>query len=735
MDDGAIATMEYRPGQEEAIDFLVTNINAIKDSEDGPHYFGIEAATGLGKTLIALRAFQQIINFGDTAATKRPQLYVFVRTRSQVQSFLRECGKLGLSVIAVPSKSSCCPNNEFDGNEDINIIEHMSRTADRLEMQGTVPLTVLAEPEPIISEERVDHPLYKQLASLVNGKCMKCPLSLRFHTKIDDPEFAEQNAEAIDALREYHVGVQSRMSTREIINAFVGLLMKHRDLDTAISKFREVCPYTCPYSIATYALRSFDVVILTYPYLLQHDIRESFIKRLIGPTDHVVLDEAHNLNQIRNNSEDQLMIGRIETLLKNLDNAPEVGDDDISRALCTGAFGELAKFLAYTPKLWIQHLYSDDGDHRLRRVTAEQFTKMLPELPDAISQMKFLGEEFERGLSSASNLNPVNISNRNKGLIRLAKQSSAFCKGFLNMASAMLHTFPYMCEGVDEAILISFGFDPETINLKQTFNAMSEYRVYYDQDNKTLEVRCLGYYEDTKRVFEECKSVTFLSGTLHSAQYFERIFGINVKIHTVQERVGKLMIIRAEGVTSKYDARNEDTYSNYAELISDIHKTGSKHTIAVFPSNAFMNRVAEQFRESVWTETDQTTASMLEHLQSNERSICLIVAGSRLSEGVEFIDPDGLSYIDTVGVVGIPIPPLSDFSEDWGRYLKSKFGFNDFEVFETLSLEPAFMKVRQAIGRAIRGPRDSAKAFAMDERYSSRWWRGKFPNSRLMERI
>ena len=100
-------------------------------------------------------------------------------------------------------------------------------------------------------------------------------------------------------------------------------------------------------------------------------------------------------------------------------------------------------------------------------------------------------------------------------------------------------------------------------------------------------------------------------------------------------------------------------------------------------------------------------------------SIVFAVAGGKLSEGIEVLDGEGRSRIKAVFVVGLPLPEYKDPYLDKMIEVVSARAGKDPKSFKWVVLyEKAIIKVKQAIGRAIRGPQDSATIYLIDKRYT-----------------
>jgi len=98
------------------------------------------------------------------------------------------------------------------------------------------------------------------------------------------------------------------------------------------------------------------------------------------------------------------------------------------------------------------------------------------------------------------------------------------------------------------------------------------------------------------------------------------------------------------------------------------------------------------------------------------KGLIVAVAKGKITEGVEFVQ-DGRSLIRRVIVVNVPYPQTNDpYFHDVVEYVTKVWGQKT--VWKLMN-ETAFITVRQAIGRAVRSPNDSAEVYFLDTRFKS----------------
>ena len=106
----------------------------------------------------------------------------------------------------------------------------------------------------------------------------------------------------------------------------------------------------------------------------------------------------------------------------------------------------------------------------------------------------------------------------------------------------------------------------------------------------------------------------------------------------------------------------------------------------------------------------------------------IAVAHGKLLEGVELVE-EGRSMIDCVVIAGVPYPVPDDLYKLRLAKVTQRLGIEDgtreignFER-EYFRHQPALITVKQAIGRAIRYPEDTAKVILADSRFNEDNWR------------
>jgi len=260
-----------------------------------------------------------------------------------------------------------------------------------------------------------------------------------------------------------------------------------------------------------------------------------------------------------------------------------------------------------------------------------------------------------------------------------------------------------------------------------------------------------------------------LSGTM-DRYITERLFGGWVHWHHVTlAKFGQLSVYYAYSrdvnlLTTRFDVgRNEEMYKRYAAAIPQVlKKSKGPLKLVTYPSYAVMKGVASYYTPpggedvvEVWEwDKKKSKKDVMEAIKQGKTVHYHAVAFGKYAEGVEFSDDAKdvnlpySSYIEdasvqkksgkksllrTVVVAGVPIPNIfNDYYVDLGVH----FGFITQkcakELYRVADLSEASKEcrlqmiewgykqaeiaIRQIVGRAIRGPADSATLYILDTR-------------------
>jgi len=240
-----------------------------------------------------------------------------------------------------------------------------------------------------------------------------------------------------------------------------------------------------------------------------------------------------------------------------------------------------------------------------------------------------------------------------------------------------------------------------------------------------ISCRCLDPAAISSRVFNKISGAVLMSGTLPPIDYMRAMLGINRPVRELRipfrEYVGSRNIIALiyPEVTTRYSERSDAMYRKIGEILSKMYReVRNGALLSVFPSYTVLKTVRRYLEPDVKyiMELSTTTISqVIERLREDRHQLIMAVAGGKLMEGVEF-KINGENIVRTVIIVGVPYPEPNDFLELFREVVSTRLGSSEL-AWELTYLWNALMKVKQAIGRAVRSEHDRASIILMDKRY------------------
>ncbi|BFI75452.1 helicase C-terminal domain-containing protein [Sulfurisphaera ohwakuensis] len=215
-----------------------------------------------------------------------------------------------------------------------------------------------------------------------------------------------------------------------------------------------------------------------------------------------------------------------------------------------------------------------------------------------------------------------------------------------------------------------------------------------------------------------------LSGTMPSRDYIKTVWGLNNF-----EYINALSLWSSTSLSKHFSGARiylEDSVEytkaerpNYRKKVAEIiRQYASKDglNLVILPSYEELEAYRSIFFGAFFEDIRPDVLERVKKLPDG--SIVFAVAGGKLSEGIEVLDGEGRSRIKAVFVVGLPIPEYKDPYLDKMIEVVAKRVNRDPKAFKWVVLyEKAVIKVKQAIGRAIRGPQDSANIYLIDKRF------------------
>jgi Rad3-related DNA helicase len=218
-----------------------------------------------------------------------------------------------------------------------------------------------------------------------------------------------------------------------------------------------------------------------------------------------------------------------------------------------------------------------------------------------------------------------------------------------------------------------------------------------------------------------------LSGTMPSRDYLKTVWGLNNF-----EYINAMSLWSSTSLKDHFKGANifiddsiyyiKEERPNYRKKVAEVIKQYSVKdglNLVIVPSYNELEAYRSLLPNAFFEDPRPDVLDRVKKL--SDGAIVFAVAGGKLSEGIEVLDNEGRSRIKTVFVVGLPLPEYKDPYLDKVIEVVSKRVGRNPESFKWVILyEKAVIKVKQAIGRAIRGPNDSANIYLVDKRFGYR---------------
>ncbi len=265
------------------------------------------------------------------------------------------------------------------------------------------------------------------------------------------------------------------------------------------------------------------------------------------------------------------------------------------------------------------------------------------------------------------------------------------------------------------------------LSIVKFFEALKDSRVRVFSSNKSLVSKRISSMDYLDIFNEEGIKGILMSGTLQGKEYFSSVLGLRREsvYLDVEREVGRIggeyQCLIALDVTSSYAMRGEEMSKRFASYLLRIYYQSPRHVLAVFPSYEMIEKVSSFIRSAnLFIESSNTKIDdLIEHVKNTPKVMIMAAARGKLSEGIE-LSEKGRSMISDVAIVGVPYPPLDDYmkarADEVSKLTKKNY-------LEELMQMPAYISVRQAIGRSIRSSEDRSTIWLLDKRFNTLWWK------------
>ena len=417
----------------------------------------------------------------------------------------------------------------------------------------------------------------------------------------------------------------------------------------------------CPYFAQRELLKDAKVVVSTYSYLLSPYIRERFMDWIETPMEKIIVifDEAHNVPEfLRMINSASFGVADIN---KARDEVEKYGDKTFNNLSLSLSLNYIEEALEYIFSDGPRILTPDDA----KEAFMKSFSSGTIEISRLLEQMVYVGEGIKEMKLNEGKL-PRSYIYRTAVLSQLLMEDSG--AEFVRI--------------VDDS--------EQRINLR-----------FLDVSNQL-------------NFLKQFKSVLFISGTLTPFEKFKDELGIeeaNERAISVPYLESNLRVLYTDEVNLSYYKRLESE-EKLLEILEDFINRTSYNTMVLATSYEQLSKIRDlNFKRKIFFERKNITnlelADMIESFKQNGGVLMGVING-RLSEG---LDLPG-KFLEVAIIAGIPYPKPSPETNAMETYYDMKFKKGWYYAYEAV----AIMKLKQALGRLIRSPKDRGVAIILDSR-------------------
>ncbi len=417
---------------------------------------------------------------------------------------------------------------------------------------------------------------------------------------------------------------------------------------------------SCPFFSLAELSKDTRFIIATYPYYFKDEIFERVLDFLDLNKLVVVVDEAHSLMNAHSILETTITLRDLEQSVNEL---KEYGysNTEIEKVILN--IYEIAKELK--PK----------SDEIVRKVDKNKFKDSLDYLDIIADVSEDIREKKFQRYFNGNNAIRVYLTH------------------LLSWLSSLKNDNSYLFVSTNDGIykLISTPLDPSTV---------------------------------VSNPLQKVRSAILISGTIPPGDFVNEMLNIN-KNRTfydaeimlgIKGRIGKSMTIVLGDVSTLYKTRGEVMYKRISYYLNQISKLDGVK-LFVYPSYDLMERIVKGLNDQIHhieESKDTSLESVLNEVSKDSNIIINSVAGGKITEGIE-ITEGGKSKIKIVAIIGIPYPQRDAYLIAQEEVLSKRLGITKTKYY--LYKIAAYIRIKQALGRAIRSPDDKGIYFLMDYRY------------------
>ncbi len=482
----------------------------------------------------------------------------------------------------------------------------------------------------------------------------------------------------------YYEYIRKAGGPEELLEEMPFKVLKAPDI-VKIAKIRSYCPY----ELAKQLAKVVDVVALSYLYVFDPFILETFIPELETPTSRIVLveDEAHNVpSTALNSASDSLTVGTMRQAMREATTY----NDSKSKNFCRELISLVLDFLG-----------------KMKQGSEKKVN------PREILGVALIGSEFEDEDDLIAHLLTQGASIR-RALLKSGKfpRSSIFRLG--DFMSMWLRT----AEREDYMHILNTGAEGQ------------------GSVKASLDLVALDPTAVTRPILQMVHSTIAISGTISPLDAYSEMLGLSSEAITAtfqnpfvtSNRLG--MII--EDLDTSYRNRTDSLFEEIVHHCVAVAHATPGNTGIFAPSYSVAKAINHAGLESrlrckLFTEKPRMKSSENDRMISefkefgvNGGAVLLGVQGGRNSEGGDFPGPE----MDSVIVVGVPYAKPTLRTEALIEYYNKKFNGKGRDYAYVM---PAMTRAIQAAGRPVRKSDDKGAIILLDQRFGTPYLRRFFP--------
>jgi len=459
----------------------------------------------------------------------------------------------------------------------------------------------------------------------------------------------------------------------------------------------------CPYEMTKLLLPNVDVVALSYAYLFNSGIRDSFMKKLGRPISQyvLILDEAHNLPEIANEYESDLIT---------------------SNAIAS-AVSEADHYGKMTVKRFAQGLL-----RRLEKAAPGENAADLKAMAEEAAKESKIGESLAIFLEDAHAFGE-------------AVKALQLSRG--NVPRSHIHR---MCEFFMRAMETAGRKDfIQLINSggKKPHSQGTASQDGQDEKLIRLEIVSLDPRSATGDVIKNAAATISMSGTLENTEAYRELVGIPGSAVSISLpspfSEDQTLFLACKGVSTLYEKRCAEGYSKMVARVGEVVSSTPGNSAVFCSSYEVMEGLIgcgleKAVGKPLYIERQRAKSveqdSLIKEFKSMGRqggAVLLGVMGGRFSEGEDYPGDE----LNSAVIVGVPYPKPTSKVEAQIKYYETVFPGRGRDYGYTL---PAMRKASQSAGRPFRNLDDIGAVIFVDYRYSTRFLSAYLP-SWIRERV